>query len=103
MWLAQNTGKYVDCPTNMDSWTYYEQKKPRTPLSGLEKVFDELHNRDGKTHNVSIVSAYTKTKDQPFVVPMQGRYVNDVVDDLKTEYSETNVDVRQKDHTSATY
>jgi hypothetical protein len=103
MWLAQNTGKYIDCPTGMDSWTHYEQKKPRAPLSELERAYDELHARDGKAHNVSIVTAYTKTTDKPFVIPMQGRYVNDVVDDLKGEYSETNVDVRQADHTSAAY
>ena len=103
MWLAQNTGKYIDCPTEMDSWVHYEQKKPRAPLSELERAYDELHNRDGKAHNISIVAAYTKTKDAPFQIPMQGRYVNDVVDELKTEYSADNVDARQKNHTSATY
>ena len=69
----------------------------------MEKHFDALHNREGKTHNVSIVSAYTKTMDKPFQIPFQGRYVNDIADELKDEYSDTNVDVRQKDHTSATY
>jgi hypothetical protein len=44
-----------------------------------------------------------KTTDAPFKIPMQGRYVDDVVDELKTEYSETNVDIRQKDHTGANY
>jgi hypothetical protein len=29
--------------------------------------------------------------------------VNDIVDELKTEYSADNVDTRQKNHTSATY
>ena len=66
MWLAQNTGKYIDCPTALDSWTHYEQKKPRMPLSELERAYDTLHNRDGKAHNVSIVTAYTKTKDTSF-------------------------------------
>ena len=103
MWLAQNTGKYIDCPTDLDSWVHYEQKKPRAPLSELERAYDELHNRDGKAHNISIVAAYTKTKDAPFQIPMQGRYVNDVVGELKTEYSADNVDARQKDHTSAAY
>ena len=103
MWLAQNTGKYIDCPTGMDSWTFFEQKKSRTPLSGLERAFDELHNRDGKPQNVSIVTAYRKIHDVPFIIPMQGRYVNDVIDELKTEYSSTNIDVRQKNHTSANY
>jgi hypothetical protein len=103
MWLAQNTGKYIDCPTTMDSWTHYEQKKPRAPLSELERAYDELHNRDGKAHNVSIVTAYTKTKDTPFQIPFQGRYVNDIVDELKGEYSAENIDVRQSDHKSATY
>ena len=103
MWLAQNTGKYIDCPTNMDSWTYFEQKKPRRPISKIEEAYDILHQRDATAHNVSIVAAYTKTEDAPFVIPMQGRYVNDVVEELKTEYSESNVDVRQKDHKSAAY
>ena len=103
MWLAQNTGKYIDCPTNIDSWTHYEQKKPRRPLSELERAYDELHNRDNIPHNVSIVTAYTKTKDAPFQIPFQGRYVNDIVDELKGEYSKDNIDVRQSDHTSATY
>jgi SAM-dependent methyltransferase len=103
MWLAQNTGKYIDCPTGMDSWTHYEQKKPRAPVSELERAYDELHARDGKAQNVSIVTAYRKINDKPFQIPFQGRYVNDVVDELKTEYSETNIDVRQADHRSANY
>tara|TARA_R110002074_G_scaffold104717_1_gene226131 strand:- start:12332 stop:13144 length:813 start_codon:yes stop_codon:yes gene_type:complete len=103
-WLAQNTGKYIEAPVDMESWGFYEQKKPRTPLSELERAYDDLHERDaGRPHNISIVSAYMKTKDDPFNIPMQGRYVNDVVAELKTEYSNNNVDVRQKDHTSATY
>ena len=44
-----------------------------------------------------------KTTDAPFNIPMQGRYVDDVVDSLKTEYSDTNVDVRQTDHKAAAY
>jgi len=103
MWLAQNTGKYIDCPTDIDSWTHYEQKKPRKPLSQLEKAYDELHDRDGASQNVSIVTAYTKTKDTPFQIPFQGRYVNDIVDELKNEYSKDNIDLRQTDHKSATY
>jgi len=103
MWLAQNTGHYADCKTSMDSWAFYEQKKPRNPISKLEQVYDNLHNRDGKAQNVSIVAAYTKTTDQPFQIPFQGRYVNDIVDDLKGEYSSDNVDTRQKDHRGANY
>ena len=103
MWLAQNTGEFVKCPTDLESWTFFEQKKPRAPMSQLEKVFDQLHNREGKAHNVSIVTAYTKTKDAPFQIPFQGRYVNDIVDELKTEYSENNIDVRQGNHKSAAY
>ena len=61
------------------------------------------YNRDNIAHNVSIVTAYTKTKDAPFQIPFQGRYVNDIVDELKGEYSKDNIDVRQSDHTSATY
>jgi hypothetical protein len=87
----------------MDSWTHYEQKKPRAPVSELERAYDELHARDGKAQNVSIVTAYRKISDKPFQIPFQGRYVNDVVDELKTEYSETNIDVRQADHRSANY
>ena len=102
-WLAQNTGKYVDLPTDIDGWANYEQKKPRVPLSELEQAYDELHTRDSRAQNISIVTAYRKTSDQPFNIPMQGRYVNDVVDELKAEYSENNVDVRQQDHTSANY
>ena len=34
---------------------------------------------------------------------MQGRYVNDLNDDLKKEYKDTNLDVRQKDHKSSNY
>ena len=103
LWLAQNTGKYVEMPISMNSWGYYEQKKPRLPLSDLESAYDELHNRDGKAQNISIVTAYRKTNEYNFQIPMQGRYVNDVVDELKTEYSDTNVDLRQQNHTSANY
>jgi hypothetical protein len=87
----------------MESWGFYEQKKARNPLSDLEKAYDELHQRDSKAQNISIVAAYMKTTDAPFNIPMQGRYVNDVVDSLKTEYSDTNVDVRQTDHKAAAY
>lgn len=104
MWLAQNSGNYENVPTDMDSWGYFEQKKPRLPISKLEQVYDKLHQRDsGKAHNVSVVAAYRKVHDKPFVIPMQGRYVNDVVDELKTEYSDTNVDLRQANHSSAGY
>ena len=103
MWLAQNTGKYVELPLGMDSYGYYEQKKPRLPVSDLEAMYDQLHDRDSRAQNISIVTAYRKTVDQPFNIPMQGRYVNDVVADLKTEYSDTNIDLRQRDHTSASY
>lgn len=103
MWLAQNTGHYADCKTSMDSWAFFEQKKPRNPISKLEQVYDNLHNRDGKAQNVSIVAAYTKTTDKPFQIPFQGRYVNDIVDNLKREYSSDNVDTRQKDHRGANY
>ena len=87
----------------MDSYGYYEQKKPRLPVSDLEAAYDMLHDRDSRAQNISIVTAYRKTIDQPFNIPMQGRYVNDVVADLKTEYSDTNIDLRQRDHTSASY
>ena len=103
LWLAQNTGKYVEMPINISSWAHFEQKKPRNPVSDLEKAYDELHNKDGKAQNISIVSAYKKINNAPFVIPMQGRYVNDVADALKVEYSDTNVDLRQRNHTSATY
>jgi len=102
-WLAQNTGKYIEAPIDMESWGFYEQKKARNPLSDLEKAYDELHQRDSKAQNISIVAAYMKTTDAPFNIPMQGRYVDDVVDSLKTEYSDTNVDVRQRDHKAAAY
>lgn len=36
-------------------------------------------------------------------IPMQGRYVNDVVAELASEYSVSNVDTRQGNHTSAAY
>ena len=103
MWLAQNTGKYAELPLGMDSYGFYEQKKPRMPISDLEAAYDMLHDRDTRAQNVSIVTAYRKTSDAAFNIPMQGRYVNDVVADLKTEYSNSNVDVRQQDHTSASY
>jgi len=102
-WLAQNTGKYIEAPIDMESWGFYEQKKARNPLSDLEKTYDELHQRDSKAQNISIVAAYMKTTDSPFNIPMQGRYVNDVVESLKTAYSDTNVDVRQTDHKGAAY
>ena len=103
LWLAQNSGNYIEMPINIDSWGHFEQKKPRNPLSDLEKAYDELHNRDSKAQNISIVSAYKKVNDAPFVIPMQGRYVNDVVDELKVEYSDSNIDLRQQNHTSANY
>lgn len=102
-WLAQNTGKYIDIPTDMDSYGFYEQKKPRKPLSQLESAYDQLHERDARAQNISIVAAYTKTLEAPFQIPMQGRYVNDVAENLRNEYSDANIDVRQRDHTSAAY
>jgi len=103
MWLAQNTGKYVELPLGVDSWAHFEQKKPRLPLSDLEQAYDELHDRDSRAQNISVVTAYRKKEDKPFIIPMQGRYVNDVVDELKDEYSDSNVDTRQGNHTSAGY
>lgn len=102
-WLALNSGVYIDMPVSLDAWPFFEQKKPLNPISDLEEGFHHLHNLDGGKHNVSLVAAYKKVKDQPFRIPMQGRYVNDVVDELKSNYSQTNIDRRQGDHTSATY
>jgi len=103
LWLAQNTGKYVEMPTMLDSWAWYEQKKPRRPVSELERAYEELYQQDSQAQNISIVVAYKKTSDKPFQIPMQGRYVNDVVAELKTEYSDSNVDTRQENHTGANY
>jgi SAM-dependent methyltransferase len=103
LWLAQNAGKYVEMSIDINSSAHFEQKKPRRPLSDLEQAYDELHSRDNKAQNISIVTAYQKVNDASFIIPMQGRYVNDVADDLKVEYSDTNVDLRQRNHTSATY
>lgn len=103
MWIGQNIGKAIEIPVEMDSWGYFEQKKPRNPISNLEKVYDFLHQRDNNAQNISIICAYQKTSDKPFVIPMQGRYVNDVNSELKKEYSEKNIDVRQPNHQSANY
>ena len=101
--VAQNIGNYIKCPTEMNSWTFYEQKKPLNPFSDLEKALEKLHNRNVNPQNVSIVAAFKKILAKPFSVPMQGRYVNDLNDDLKKEYKGTNLDVRQKDHKSSNY
>jgi hypothetical protein len=103
MWIGQNIGKAIEIPYQMDSWGYFEQKRPRNPVSKLEKVYDLLHQKDNNAQNVSIICAYQKTTNEPFVIPMQGRYVNDVNSELKKEYSDKNVDVRQSDHKSANY
>jgi hypothetical protein len=103
LWLAQNTGTFIEMPLEMDGWGFYEQKKPLNPPSILEKAYHQLHMLNNRPANISVVAAFKKRLDQPFKIPMQGRYVNDVVDELRSSYSETNQDVRQKDHTSATY
>ena len=92
LWIAQNTGSYIDC--KLQDWIWFEQKKIKNPVSKLEEVYYSL----GDTANISIVAAYKKVEDKPFVVPMQGRYVNDISDkNIAKEYH--NPDVRQSDHT----
>lgn len=101
LWIAKNTGEFIDCPTDMDSWAFYEQKHPRNPVSKLEKTIDKLL-KNGPA-NISVVAAYTKTTDAEFQIPFQGRYVNDMVEGVKENYSEGNKDTRQSNHTSAGY
>ena len=103
MWMGQNAGKAVEIPTDMDGWGYYEQKRPRDPLSKLEKAYDILHQKNANAQNLSLVCAYQKITEKPFVIPMQGRYVNDVTPELKKEYSDKNLDVTQTDHKSDSY
>jgi len=91
MWIAQNTGQYVD--TEVKDWAFFEQKKVKNPMSQLEENYYALN----ESQNISIVAAYIKTKDEPFSVPMQGRYVNDAVDQIRDGYK--NPDTRQSDHT----
>lgn len=103
LWLAQNTGIYSELPFGLESLSFYEQKKPLNPPSALEEIYLKLHRFQNKPTNISLVVAYKKIHDVPFQIPMQGRYVNDVINELKNNYSESNKDVRQKDHTSAKY
>jgi hypothetical protein len=103
LWLAQNTGAYIELRHAMDSWSFFEQKRPLSPPSRLEEAFWKLSRLNNNPSNISIVAAYKKVSDKTFQIPMQGRYVNDLVDELKANYSESNKDVRQKDHTSANY
>jgi SAM-dependent methyltransferase len=103
MWLAQNSGAYIEVPSEIDSWSFYEQKKPLNPPSILEQAYLKLHNLQNMPTNISIVAAYKKVHDQTFQIPMQGRYVNDLDESLRDSYSESNKDVRQGDHTSAKY
>lgn len=103
LWLGQNTGLHAEVPFDIKSWGFHENKHPYKPASNLEKLFQHLHNQNNSKTNISLVCAYTKTKDAPFQIPMQGRYVNDVSSSLKESYSDSNTDTRQKDHTSSFY
>ncbi len=103
LWLAQNTGAYIELPCEINGWGFYEQKKPLNPPSSLEQAYLALHKFQNIPANISVVAAFKKVHDQPFQIPMQGRYVNDLDDSLKSTYSESNKDVRQKNHTSASY
>jgi len=91
MWIAQNTGHFID--TELKDWAFFEQKKIKAPISKLEEHYYSLTEE----HNVSIVAAYRKIKDETFVVPLQGRYVNDANSNIRYHYK--NPDTRQSNHT----
>ena len=96
----QNFEIYIDA-----NGKWFHQGKSIDRVS-IVKLFSTILKRD-KFGEYWLENPVEKGKiiveDAPFVIPMQGRYVNDVVEELKTEYSKSNVDVRQKDHKSAAY
>ena len=68
MWLAQNTGKYVDC---LQTWKvgHIMNKRNPNPASDRKSILIPSIPRR-QNLNVSIVSAYTKTEDKPTFDPV---------------------------------
>lgn len=102
--VGRNSGEIVyDIPTDINSWGFYDQSPPKNPMSQMESVIEKTQKYNSTFTNISIVTAYKKIKEDKFKIPMQGRYVNDMLDSIKKTYTDSNIDTRQTNHHSAGY
>ena len=85
-WLGGNHGEYIDVTGNDDIWVEVPRANPfwKADKSALEKlIYDNLLDKN----NVSIVVGYRKTKNDPFKIPLQGKWIHNIHDDsLKNRY-----------------
>jgi SAM-dependent methyltransferase len=88
LWIGTNLGKYKEFDLTGDIWAEIPRSDPmwKRPYSSMEKyVYEDLWNHG----NVSLVTAYVKTKDEPFKVPLQGKWIHNIeTAELATEYNQ---------------
>ena len=91
LWIGTNMGKYKEFDLNGDIWAEIPRSDPmwKRPMSSMEKyVYEDLWNHG----NVSVIAAYIKTKDEPFKIPLQGKWIHNIdkvnASNLAAEYDQ---------------
>lgn len=91
LWVGTNLGKYKEFDLNGDIWAEIPRSDPMwsRPYSSLEKwIYDNCWNHG----NVSLITAYIKTKDEPFKIPLQGKWIHNIdkvnASDIALEYNQ---------------
>ena len=85
-WLGGNHGEYIDVTGNSDIWVELPRANPfwQRPKSNLEKL---LYDKLLEKNNISLVVGYRKLSDDPFKIPLQGKWIHNIDDpSLKRRY-----------------
>lgn len=91
LWIGTNLGKYKEFDLNGDIWAEIPRSDPMwtRPYSSMEKwIYEDCWNHG----NVSLVTAYIKTNDEPFKIPLQGKWIHNIdkvnAADVAAEYNQ---------------
>ena len=78
-WLGGNHGEYIDVTGNEDIWVEIPRSFPfwKRPKGSLESL---LYDKLLEKNNISIVVAYRKVNDNPFQIPLQGKWIHNIAD-----------------------
>ena len=88
LWIGTNLGKVKNFDLNGDIWAEIPRSDPmwKKPLSSMEEwIYKDCWDRG----NVSVITAYIKTKDEPFKIPLQGKWIHNIeTAELLNEYDQ---------------
>ena len=96
-WLGGNHGDYIDVTGNSDIWVEVPRANPfwLRPKSNLEKL---LYDKLLEQNNISLVVGYRKTSNDPFKIPLQGKWIHNIDDPTLKHRYEGQPDTYQEFH-----